>query len=55
MDESEIRLKIIEALVAVAARAEIQDPEHLVKKATILEKYVVNHVIPRAKRGHKQD
>jgi len=53
MDDNEIRLRIIEGLISVAPRAEIQDPELLVKKASVLEKYVSDHVAPRAKRIKK--
>lgn len=52
MDESQVRLEIVKALIPIASRADITDPEQLVKKAAVLEKYVVNKVIPRAKRGN---
>jgi len=41
MDDKEIRLRIYEALVAQAARAEIQQTEQLIKRCKLIETYVM--------------
>ncbi len=38
---ADVRLRIIEALIPVASRHAISDPEEIVKKAGILENYVL--------------
>lgn len=55
MESDIVRLELVKALIDVAPRAEIQDPELIVKKAVILEKYILNNVIPRAKRGNQSN
>lgn len=40
MDDKELRLRIFEALVAQAARAEIQQTEQLLKRCKLIEQYV---------------
>lgn len=60
MDERTIRLKIVESLISVAPRNEIQSPDALVEKAKVLEKYVVGEPQrkkpgPKPKHGNQQN
>lgn len=60
MDDREIRLKIVESLIAVAPRNEIQSPDALVEKARVLETYVTGNQQrkkpgPRPKHGNQQN
>lgn len=55
MEREEVRLNLVQALIAVAARADIQDPDTIVKKAVILERYILDGVIPRVKRGNQSN
>ena len=41
MDDKEIRLRIVEAVLPIASRVEIQSDELLTKKCEELEKFVI--------------
>lgn len=41
MDQSEVRLRILEVLIPQATRVGIQEPEYLVNTCKTLEKYVL--------------
>lgn len=40
MDDKEIRMRIVEAVVPVASRAEIDTPEKLIERCKKIESYV---------------
>lgn len=42
MDNAEMRLRLIEAVLPQATRVGMAEPEHLVKVCTVLEQYVLD-------------
>lgn len=61
MDDKEVRLRIAEAIIAVAPRNEINDSQKIVDRCKIIETYVVGEQsssapkVRRKRNGNEQD